>query len=325
MQRRSRCLNSHLKVCSWPGPALLKNLLIALQTFPLRWNVFWTLSQTCHPQFVCWTIQMIFQYPLKLRLTVCRPKLLFAMCLRALDLRPRMKTIVGAIQSPLPGSHHFTKTEGHFSWEGAADMHTPETVTQLQSFWGWWTTAVHGYLTVRTMTKIYDVSFNMEWVRDTLDFWNERTFWCIEDCYHMHSCLGATRLFQAVSLTCGGGCGCCNGWLKSMVTNRWSMVWLNTFVLWRQRRRWLKWLRKLFYHILWFCTPLIRLVLCCTIWRAHDGPEKFWLRSKSLIAVWLIHIDNWNYTSWLHEYYWNLHFSQGWSERYAPGWGRTHI
>ncbi len=64
---------------------------------------------------------MIFQYPLKLRLTVCRPKLLFAMCLRALDLRPRMKTIVGAIQSPLPGPHHFTRTEGHFSWEGAAD------------------------------------------------------------------------------------------------------------------------------------------------------------------------------------------------------------
>ncbi len=36
MQRLSRCFYLHLKVCSLPEQALLKDLLIALMSFPLR-------------------------------------------------------------------------------------------------------------------------------------------------------------------------------------------------------------------------------------------------------------------------------------------------
>ncbi len=171
-------------------------------------------------------------------------------------------------------------TSFHQDWRpfsaerGAADMHTPETVTQATSFWGWWTTAVHGYLTVRTMTKIYDVSFNMEWVRDTLDFWNERTFRCIEDCYHMHSCLGATDYSRPFHLHAGEAVG------VAMVDSR---AWWQTDGPWYElipsccggrRRRWLKWLRKtvLSYPLILYTTHQVGIVLhdLKSTWRPRE-------------------------------------------------------
>ncbi len=127
-------------------------------------------------------------------------------------------------------------------------MRAPETVTQLQSFFG-----------VGELLPCMDTWLCVPWQRPTmshstwngserlveLDFWSRRTFRCIEGCYHLRSCLGAIRLFQTVSLACGGGCGCCNGWPKSMVANRWSMVWLNAFVLWLQWWRWLRMAEKI--------------------------------------------------------------------------------
>ncbi len=60
------------------------------------------------------------------------------------------------------------------------------------------------------MTKAYDVSFNMAWLRETRLNWTSEAEEHVDALKIAITCTPA-RLFQTVSLACGGGYGCCNG------------------------------------------------------------------------------------------------------------------
>ncbi len=122
------------------------------------------------------------------------------------------KTTVGATQSPLHGPHNFTWTEGHFSWEGVADK---------GYVYSWNCDTATKFVGVGELLPCMDTRLCVSWQRPTmsnstwhgsktlveLDFWSGRTFWCIEDRYHLHSCLGLSDYSRPFHLHAGEAIG----------------------------------------------------------------------------------------------------------------------